>query len=187
MKNVRLGLLVISLIATVCMASFAAGSEESDSSSAGATAPNTGTLPLVPEVITLRYATHQGHNTAMAPPSNDLSLYQKLEELTNIHIEWETVPVDSYGEVMTTRIAAGGELPDILNLQDLGNYQKLFDDLLQDHIIFKQQYLHTNPLYKSMVYFIILFVYCSTQKVFAIIPLSQKSIIQYREVLNAES
>ncbi len=78
--------------------------------------------------MTLRFATHQGTNSAMAPPSNALPVYQYLEKITNVHIEWETTPFNTYKEVMSIRIAGGGSLPDILNLTNLGNYEKLAAD-----------------------------------------------------------
>ncbi len=121
--------------------------------------PSAGKLPLVAQKITLRFATHQGTNSAMAPPSNDLPLYQALEKLTNVHIEWETVPYNSYKEVMSTRIAAGSDLPDILNLSFLGNYQKLASDgiiIPQNTLIAKygywlKQFFDKNPAYKAMM------------------------------------
>jgi putative aldouronate transport system substrate-binding protein len=121
--------------------------------------PTAGKLPLSASKVTLRFATHQGTNTAMAPPSNDLPVYAYLEKITNVHIEWETVPWKDYPTVMATRVAAGSNLPDILNLDRMGNYAKLADDgaiIPQNDLIAKwgiyiQQFFKANPAYKAMM------------------------------------
>jgi putative aldouronate transport system substrate-binding protein len=124
-----------------------------------AAAAYTGKLPLSAEKVTLRFATHQGTNSAMAKPSNDLPVYQQLEKITNVRIEWETVPYNSYKEVMTTRIAAGSDLPDILNLSFLGNYAKLAtdgiiipqNDLIKQYGYYINEFFKGNPGYKAMM------------------------------------
>jgi putative aldouronate transport system substrate-binding protein len=139
------------LLLVLLTVALTAGAQALDSSA--------GKLPLSPTKITLRFATHQGTASAMAKPSNDLPVYQQLEKLTNIHIEWETVPYNSYKEVMTTRIAAGSDLPDILNLSFLGNYAKLASDgviIAQNDLIAKygywvQQFFKASPGYKAMM------------------------------------
>jgi len=121
--------------------------------------PSAGKLPLVNQTVTLRFTTHQGTNSAMAPASNDLPLYQYLEKLTNVHIEWETIPFNTYKDVMTTRLAAGADLPDILNLTNLGNYMKLASDgiiipqnaLLAKYGYWTNQFFLKNPAYKAMM------------------------------------
>jgi len=126
---------------------------------AATAAPYTGKLPLSAEKVTLRFATHQDTASAMAKPSNDLPVYQQLEKITNVHIEWETVPYNSYKEVMTTRIAAGSDLPDILNLSFLGNYQKLAadgiiipqNDLIKQYGYYINEFFKTNAGYKAMM------------------------------------
>ena len=118
-----------------------------------------GELPLSQEKVTLTFATHQGTNSAMAPPSNDLPLYQWLEEITNVNIDWQTTPIDNYKEVMSARLASSDKLPDIINLYDLGNYETLAADdviIVQNDLIAKygyyiNQYFESNPAYKALV------------------------------------
>lgn len=118
-----------------------------------------GFQPLVAEKVTLTFATHQGTNAAMAPPSNDLPIYQYYEKLTNVHIEWQTTPIDSYKEVMNTRIASGEALPDILNLNSLGNYQTLAEDgviipqteLIEQFATYTKMFFEKNPAYKKLM------------------------------------
>lgn len=110
------------------------------------------------EKVTLKFVTHQGTNAAMAPPSNDLPLYQYLETLTNVHIEWETAPYDTYKEVMSTRLASG-ELPDILNVNGLGNYETLAKDgiiisqtdLIEQYATYTKLFFEKNPAYKKLM------------------------------------
>ncbi len=121
--------------------------------------PSAGKLPLSNQPITLRFTTHTGTNSSMAPASNDLPSYQYLEKITNVHIEFETVPYNSYKDVMTTRLAAGADLPDILNLTFLGNYQKLAsdgiiiaqNDLLAKYGFWIKQFFAKNPAYKALM------------------------------------
>lgn len=51
---------------------------------------------------------------AAASFADDLPVYQELEKLTGVAIEWEVVPADQYNEVSSTRIAAAVNLPDIV-------------------------------------------------------------------------
>jgi putative aldouronate transport system substrate-binding protein len=149
----RFGKLTAPLLAFALLLSvaFAAGAQTLD--------PTAGKLPLSPTKVTLRFATHQGTNSAMAPPTNDLPVYQQLEKLTNIHIEWETVNWNDYPTVMATRVAAGSDLPDILNLDRLGNYAKLAsdgviipqNDLIAKWGIYIQQFFKANPGYKALM------------------------------------
>ncbi len=119
----------------------------------------TGELPLSPEKVTLKFATHQGSNASMALPSNDLPIYQKIEELTNVHIEWETVPWDTYKDIMTTRLASGSKLPDVLNLNNLGNYETFAADniiipqteLIEKYAYWTNKFFDENPSYKQMM------------------------------------
>jgi len=99
----------------------------------------TGSLPIADDLVTLSFTTHSGHSVLNPPASNDLLLYQYYEELTNIHIEWDVIPNDSYQEVMAVRVSALSDLPDILNAHDLvTGLQKLFNDgviIQQDELL----------------------------------------------------
>ena len=169
------------LVAVVVAAAFMAGctdkaQQEPEESTAKTTAPEQtqaveatqapaeeteymGTLPLSEEKVTITFATHQGTNSAMAPPSNDLPLYQWLEEITNVNIDWQTTPWDTYKEIMSARLASADKLADIINLHDLGNYETLAEDnviIAQNELIEKygyyiNQYFADNPAYKAMV------------------------------------
>ena len=54
---------------------------------------------LTDELTTLTIATHSGWDNVKPMPSNDLPVWQEMERLTNVHIEWQVYPVDTYVEV----------------------------------------------------------------------------------------
>jgi len=90
---------------------FAAGSSE------GGTAAQ--------EKVTLKVATHTGWAALLPPANNDLPVYKEYERLTGIHIEWDNVQAANYTEVMKARLAAGVDLPDIVNMSiggDIAQY-----------------------------------------------------------------
>lgn len=68
---------------------------------------------LTPEKVTFTVMTSTG---AVDTPdaSNDVEFWAWLEEYTNIHIEWEVIPYEGSEEVTKTRLAAGENLPDIM-------------------------------------------------------------------------
>jgi len=147
----RSGLKVVLVLALLLSVTVGAMAQAMD--------PSAGKLPLSSSTVTLRFTTHSGTNSAMAPASNDLPMYQYLEKLTNIHIEWEVVPYNTYKDVMTTRLAAGSNLPDILNLTQLGNYMQLASDgviipqnsLLAKYGFYTKQFFDKSPGYKAMM------------------------------------
>ena len=73
---------------------------------------------LCDEKTTLTVLTYDGVNNTFPAPSNDLPFWTWLEDYTNVHIEWEVVPYAGYTEVMSTRVSAGADLPDIVMVND---------------------------------------------------------------------
>ncbi|OHD67561.1 MAG: hypothetical protein A2177_12355 [Spirochaetes bacterium RBG_13_68_11] len=146
------------LLSVALVASATPGAEKPTTTTTAAAAYD-GKLPLAPGKVTLRFATHTGTNAAMAPPSNDLQVYQHLEKITNVQIEWEVVPYDNYPTVMNTRLAAAGNLPDILNLDRLGNYAKLAsqgiiipqNDLINQYGYYIKEFFKASPGYKALM------------------------------------
>lgn len=76
---------------------------------------------LCEEKQTLTVLTYDGVSSSATPPSNDLEYWKWLEEYTNVHIEWEIVPYAGYEEVIQARLAAGTDLPDIINVYTTAN------------------------------------------------------------------
>ena len=94
------------VLAMAAAGAFGAGTED-------AAAPD--------ELPTLTVATHTGWAALLAPASNDLPVYQELERLSGVHIEWENIQVANYAEVMRARLAAAVDLPDVINMSLLGD------------------------------------------------------------------
>jgi len=71
------------------------------------------TLPIVTEPTTLRYGTIENY---YSPKSYTLNLpsWQEIEKKTGVKIEWDVTPSAQYATVMSTRLAAGTDLPDII-------------------------------------------------------------------------
>lgn len=124
---------------------FGAGTEE-------------GAAPAGPP--TLRVATHTGWAATLAPASNDLPVYQELERLSGVHIEWENIQVKNYAEVMKARLAAGVNLPDVINMSLLGDIGQHgrdgliipLNDLLEEHAPNINRWWNTgdNGIYKIL-------------------------------------
>ncbi|PNT99247.1 ABC transporter substrate-binding protein [Clostridium thermosuccinogenes] len=65
-------------------------------------------LPIVNEKITLRFVARKAD---LAGDYNEMDPIKKLEEMTNIHIDWECIPASVYDEKKNLMLA-GGDLPD---------------------------------------------------------------------------
>lgn len=74
---------------------------------------------LTNEKKTLTVLTTEGTSTSNPPASNDLPFWKWLEDYTNVHIEWEVASASGYTEVVSTRLAAGVDLPDIMMVNTL--------------------------------------------------------------------
>lgn len=120
--------LIVLMVIALAAVSFVSAGAQGEASSAG-------------DKPTLKVATHTGWASHMPPANNDLPVYAAYEELTGIHIEWENVQVSNYQEVMTARLAAGMDLPDIINMATLGDIAKYgrdgliipLNDLIEKH------------------------------------------------------
>lgn len=93
------------------------------SSTSSSSSANTEGFPISDEKITLRIAVMQ---TAIQPDFNEVEMFKKYEEMTNIHIEWEMIPQEFVAERRNI-IMASGELPDAFmrcgfSTTDIENY-----------------------------------------------------------------
>lgn len=68
---------------------------------------------------TLTVLCSEGTSTSNPPASNDLPFWAWLEDYTNVHIEWEVASSSGYTEVVSTRLSAGVDLPDIMMVNTL--------------------------------------------------------------------
>src|SRR5699024_6351672 len=67
-------------------------------------------FPLVDDKITLEF--FGGQSALTAEDWNDVLLYNKYEEMTNVHRDWNLVPVDSMTEKRNLILSDGANLPD---------------------------------------------------------------------------
>ncbi len=84
-----------------------------------------GTQVPTGQAETLKVVTHSGYTPNNPPANNNLAVYQEYERLTNVHVEYEIVQNANYTEVMRARLAAGTNLPDVMNMgfaADIGQY-----------------------------------------------------------------
>lgn len=81
---------------------------------------NESTLPLTKEPKTLVFA---GEDNWYAPASltKNLPAQQEIEKKTNVHIEWQNAGYDQYNQAMQTKLGAGVDLPDILEIPGSGD------------------------------------------------------------------
>jgi len=101
------------------------------------------------EPITLTIATYENPQGS-SPLSSELPVWKALEEMTGIHIEFETYSVDQYETAMSTRLAAGVELPDIIDMPvdaseafqyGMDGIVVRLNDLLEEHGVYYKQVL----------------------------------------------
>ncbi|HIU19771.1 MAG TPA: extracellular solute-binding protein [Candidatus Limiplasma stercoravium] len=122
------------------------------------TAPSTSKL-ITDEPVTLTVATIDNPYTA-SPLTPDLPVWKYLEEITGVHIEFETYSADQYVTAMTTRLGAGVELPDIIDMpvsfSDAYQYGKdgiviQLNDLLEEYGTYYKQTLADKPKLESLM------------------------------------
>lgn len=87
-------------------------------------------------------------------------IHQKLQEITGVEIEWETLPLANLREALTPRLAAGADLPDIINMYGIANPQILqyandgllldITDLVAEHAPGLSEYYRTNKVAYSL-------------------------------------
>lgn len=100
-------------------------------------------------------------SSPLAPEDpNKKVIFQRLEEKTGIHIDWENYPWDSFAEKRNLAIASG-DLPDAIFDAALGDYDLLklakdgtiipLDDIIEKQMPNFKKVLEKAPQYKSMI------------------------------------
>lgn len=89
------------------------------------------TLPLVPEgeEAVLSIAVLE-NGYAPASFANNLAIFEELENRTGVRLDWQVYPGSEYDQAMTTRLAAGSDLPDLFKVpgSDINTLVKLAQD-----------------------------------------------------------
>lgn len=73
------------------------------------------TLPLAPDGAHLSFTLQENYYAGSSYADN-LPVYQELEKLTGVSIDWDVVELNSFNETMEIRLASGSKLSDIIQL-----------------------------------------------------------------------
>lgn len=84
---------------------------EQQSEATGGSGINKEGFPIVNEQITLKILVPKAANEV---PYDQMGVFQEYEKMTNIHIEWDNPPVESFQERYNI-VMASGDLPDIIS------------------------------------------------------------------------
>ena len=110
------------------------------------------------ETPTLTVMVNSGAAAHHRPASNDLPAYQALEEKSGIHVEWNVIETSNYREVLRARLAAGIDLPDVIDLPsgigDVYNYALdglviPLNDLIAEHAPNLSRWFEEYPIHKA--------------------------------------
>ncbi|RBW70861.1 ABC transporter substrate-binding protein [Bacillus taeanensis] len=114
-------------------------------------------LPIVEEKITLNFVSPKA---PLAPNYNKMEIVQQLEEMTNVHIQWNNIPGDGYQEKKNLLLASG-DLPDAFYKaeftdQDIVKYGQggtiiPLEDLIDKYAPNIKKLFERRPELKSMV------------------------------------
>lgn len=123
MKHSKLLRIWISLMASALLLTSLAGCQQGNDSSnslpesSGAAAGNTPgyTLPIAPEGTTLSIAVPE-NGYAPASYANNLAVFEEFERRTGVKLDWQVYPGSEFVQAMTTRLAAGTDLPDMFKV-----------------------------------------------------------------------
>jgi putative aldouronate transport system substrate-binding protein len=92
---------------------------------------------------------------------NDRIIFQRLENETNVHINWTCFPTDQFGDKKNLALANTKKLPDGLFNADMSDYDLLryakqgviipVEDLIDKYMPNLKKVLEENPEYKAMI------------------------------------
>src|SRR5699024_4930518 len=110
------------------------------------------------EKVTLKLMTE---SSPLAPEDpNEKLIYQRLEEETNVHIEWRNFTGETYGEKRNLAMTSG-DMSDAINNADYSDYELLnlaedgaiipLNDLIEDYMPNLQAVLEKAPEYRDMM------------------------------------
>jgi len=136
MKKITLCLF---LTLVLCTGIWAAGQSSTGSSVPQASISKEFTLPIVREPYSLTIMARE-NQTPTAPfySSGQLPVWNEIERITGIKINWECTISNDYPQAVQTRLAAGVALPDMMTVHDPVPYlnQGVFinlDNLINDY------------------------------------------------------
>lgn len=111
------------------------------------------------ETATLKFITSAESGTTQNP--NERLIFQRLEEATNVNIEWTCFVSDQFSDKKNLALANAKNLPDGLFNADMSDYDLLryakqgviipVEDLIEEYMPNLKQVLEDNPQYKEMI------------------------------------
>ncbi|HZG85834.1 ABC transporter substrate-binding protein [Paenibacillus sp.] len=114
-------------------------------------------LPIVNEKVTLKFVSPK---SPIAPDYNDMTIFKRLEEQTNVHIDWENIPGDGYQEKKNLKLASG-DLPDAFYASGFSDYDLVkygaegvllpLEDLIDQYAPNLKKLFEQRPELKKMV------------------------------------
>ncbi len=111
------------------------------------------------ETATLDFITHAPDRTTQEP--NERAIFKRLEEKTNVHINWTCYPVSQFAEKKTLVLSKKNSLPDGLFNANMGHYDLLkyakqgaiipVEDLIDNYMPNLKKILDENPEYRKLI------------------------------------
>jgi putative aldouronate transport system substrate-binding protein len=145
------------MLSSVLLLTACTSNETSNKQKESKSAFNKTGLPIVNESITLNFVSPKA---PLAPNYNEMAIVQQLEEMTNVHIEWNNIPGDGYQEKKNLMLASG-DLPDAFYKaeftdQDIVKYGQSgalipLEELIEEYAPNIQKLFERRPEIKSMV------------------------------------
>ena len=159
MKNIFKKSLAFALSMTIASAALAGcgGSGGSGSGSADNSGITDVTMPLK-ETATIKGLTNFPAGTESEP--NNRTIFKRLEEKTNVHVEWKTIQSDQWGDKIALEMANAKSLPDFIfnagfSDTDLVKYAKqgviiALEDYIDQYMPNLKKVFEQAPEYKTM-------------------------------------
>jgi putative aldouronate transport system substrate-binding protein len=136
---------------------FAAGQQQGGAATESLELSDPGVFPIVQEQVTLEFFAPQ-HAIVEDMATNTMTMY--MQDLTNVHIEWETVPQQAVNEKRTLLLASG-DYPDVLfsvgitpDEEMIYGGQGVFlslNDLIDEYTVELQKVFTEQPLVKPVI------------------------------------
>lgn len=114
-------------------------------------------LPIVDEKVTLKFVAPKA---PLAPDFNEMELIQRIENETNVHIEWQNIPESNYDEKKNLLLASN-DLPDAFYNAKFTDYDIVtygasgalipLEDLIDQYAPNLKAIFEKRPALKSMV------------------------------------
>lgn len=112
--------LSLTLAGTIVLAGCSSNNNgNSGANAAPAVEVNKTGLPIVNEKVTLSIVAPK---SPLAPDFGDMELFKRLEESTNVHVDWENIPDTDFAEKKSLLLASG-DLPDAFYAAGFTDYE----------------------------------------------------------------